>query len=79
VRWFEELCFGRGRAGWLNGYDVPGETLDIVCSLETWVAMMIKSNTPIVVRMFSCHRTLNFYSWFTLSFALDQYFRLFSA
>ena len=26
---------------------------DMVCSPETWNAMMIKANTPIVVRMFS--------------------------
>lgn len=61
MRWFEGLCSGRGgRAGWLNGHDVAGGTLSgnerpwgMVCSLETWNAMMIKANTPIVVRIFS--------------------------
>lgn len=60
MQWFEELCFGRGgRAGWLNGHDVAAGTLsgnetpwDMVCSLETWITMIIKANTPIVVRIF---------------------------
>ncbi len=68
MRCFEELSFGRGRrAGRLNGYDVAGGILlenerpsDVVCYLETWIAMMIKANTPIAVRMFSRHRNLCF-------------------